>query len=102
MHAPEGLVCPKCHGPLQTEASGELRCGTDQLRFPIIDGIPSFIIAARKPAPLPGCALSVVIPALNEAESLKQVLPIVEQALTDLGVSHEIVVVDGGSTDGTQ
>src|SRR5579864_184039 len=102
MHALEGLVCPKCHGPLQTEASGELRCGTDQLRFPTIDGIPSFIIAARKPAPLPGCALSVVIPALNEAESLKQVLPIVEQALTELGVSHEIVVVDGGSTDGTQ
>lgn len=98
----KGLVCPKCHGPLQAEASGELRCGSCRVEYRVIDGIPSFIIAAGGPAPLPGCALTLVIPALNEAASLQQVLPIVEQTLTELGVSHEVIVVDGGSTDGTR
>lgn len=42
--------------------------------------------------------LSVIIPALNEAVSL----PLVLQDLRSLeGVSHEILVVDGGSTDET-
>ncbi|MDQ6709131.1 MAG: glycosyltransferase [Candidatus Dormibacteraeota bacterium] len=44
----------------------------------------------------------MVIPALNEAHNLDTVLPAVEAALIALGVSHEVIVVDGGSTDGTQ
>lgn len=38
--------------------------------------------------------VSVVIPALNEAENLKVVLPRISE-------QHEIVLVDGGSEDGT-
>jgi dolichol-phosphate mannosyltransferase len=102
MQAPSGLVCPKCHGPLEAEAAGKLRCGSCQQQYPVIDGIPSFIIAPRTTSPIAGCALTVVIPALNEAASLAQVLPIVEQALAELGISHEVIVVDGGSADGTQ
>ncbi|MDQ6885058.1 MAG: glycosyltransferase, partial [Candidatus Dormibacteraeota bacterium] len=67
-----------------------------------MDGIPSFIIPSTTARSLPGCALSVVIPALNEAHNLDTVLPAVEAALIALGVSHEVIVVDGGSTDGTQ
>jgi dolichol-phosphate mannosyltransferase len=79
-----------------------LRCAACTLQYPLVDGIPSFIIPAKGAAPLPGCALSVVIPALNEAASLAQVLPEIQKALNALGVSHEVIVVDGGSTDGTQ
>jgi glycosyltransferase involved in cell wall biosynthesis len=39
---------------------------------------------------------SVIIPVLNEAESISQVLGAVPEELV-----HEIIVVDGGSTDGT-
>jgi glycosyltransferase involved in cell wall biosynthesis len=38
--------------------------------------------------------ISVVVPALNEAANLREVLP----ALPDV---HEVIVVDGGSVDGT-
>src|SRR3954463_9581212 len=39
--------------------------------------------------------VSVVIPALNEAENLPHVLPRLPAGL------HEVIVVDGHSTDGT-
>ncbi len=42
--------------------------------------------------------LSVVIPALNEREHLPQTLA----RVAELGLAHEIIVVDGGSTDGTR
>lgn len=46
-------------------------------------------------------ALSVVIPSLNEAANLKVLLPELRAALGAMGVSHEILVVDGDSPDGT-
>ena len=73
----------------------------DGVRYPLVDGIPSFIIPGPEPAALPGCALSLVIPALNEAESLDRVLPELKKALVALGPTNEIIVVDGGSRDGT-
>ena len=46
-------------------------------------------------------ALSVVVPAYNEALRLPATLARVEDYLGRLGVAYEIVVVDDGSTDGT-
>jgi glycosyltransferase involved in cell wall biosynthesis len=54
--------------------------------------------AAPDPAPAPGLRLprvSVVIPALNEAANLPQVLPRIP------GWVHEVLLVDGQSVDGT-
>src|SRR2546423_9661773 len=96
------LVCPKCHGPLIEEAGRHLHCTRDGIRYPLVDGIPSFIVPGAEPTALPGCALSLVIPALNEAESLDRVLPELKKALAALGPTSEIIVVDGGSRDGTQ
>jgi glycosyltransferase involved in cell wall biosynthesis len=47
----------------------------------------------NEPAPLP--TVSLIIPTLNEAENLRHVLP------TLPSVVDELVIVDGGSTDGT-
>lgn len=58
---------------------------------------PSLHLSARPPRPLRADArVSVVVPALNEEESL----PLVLAALPRDRV-HEVVVVDNGSTDGT-
>ncbi|MBI3551227.1 MAG: glycosyltransferase [Elusimicrobia bacterium] len=45
--------------------------------------------------------LTLMCPALNEAESLKTFLPKIKSELDRLGVPWEILVVDGGSSDGT-
>jgi dolichol-phosphate mannosyltransferase len=45
--------------------------------------------------------LSVVIPAYNEVESLTPLLTELRAALATVGGSHEIVLVDDGSSDGT-
>src|ERR1700716_4491913 len=95
------LVCPKCHGPLTGEPGRELRCRRDGTRYPIVDGIPSFMMPANEPMALPGCALSLSLPALNEAENLDRVLPELKKALVALGPTYEIIVVDGGSSDNT-
>ncbi len=46
--------------------------------------------------------VAVVIPAWNERENLELLLPALREVLDGLGVSSEIVVADGGSTDGTR
>src|SRR6266853_2020096 len=43
--------------------------------------------------------LSIVIPALNEAENLRLLLPLIREVIDELGVRAEVIVVDGGSTD---
>src|SRR5437588_8018440 len=97
----DSLVCPKCHGPLTAHAGRELRCSRDGVRYPVVDGIPSFIIGGPDSVALPGCAVSLVLPALNEGENLDRVLPELKKALVGLGPTYEIIVVDGGSSDGT-
>jgi glycosyltransferase involved in cell wall biosynthesis len=49
----------------------------------------------------PSRSLSVVIPAYCESENILQTLENVTRALEPLGLAHEILVIDDGSTDGT-
>ncbi len=45
--------------------------------------------------------LAVVVPALNERENLELLLPDIHAVIGRLGIAADIVVVDGGSRDGT-
>jgi len=42
------LRCPKCKGELQTEEASFV-CEACQLRYPVVDGIPNFIIEDAQP-----------------------------------------------------
>jgi len=46
--------------------------------------------------------LSIVIPAYNEAENLRAVVPTLLQAVQAASIDHEILVVNDNSTDGTR
>src|SRR2546425_3765348 len=46
--------------------------------------------------------MAVVIPAWNERENIELLLPALKEMIGDLGLKAEIVVVDGGSHDGTR
>lgn len=48
-----------------------------------------------------GPELTLLLPALNEAQSLKTLLPAIKAQLGAMGVTHELLLVDGGSSDGT-
>jgi dolichol-phosphate mannosyltransferase len=43
---------------------------------------------------MPGCDLSVIIPAYLEAENLRVILPRIKTVLTDLKIKYEINVID--------
>src|SRR5438105_2990425 len=43
--------------------------------------------------------VSVVIPALNEQENLELLLPLIHDAIRQLNLKSEVIVVDGGSQD---
>jgi glycosyltransferase involved in cell wall biosynthesis len=45
--------------------------------------------------------LSVILPVYNEAENLRELLPLLISNVKELGLSYEIIVVDDGSTDAT-
>lgn len=46
--------------------------------------------------------ISVILPVLNESESLIRAVPELEKALEETGKTYEIIVVDDESTDGTE
>ena len=46
--------------------------------------------------------LAIVIPAIDERENLELLIPALWDVLNSVGVTAEIILVDGGSTDGTE
>ncbi|MBI1850257.1 MAG: glycosyltransferase family 2 protein [Planctomycetes bacterium] len=54
---------------------------------------------ARDPAPVSTLELSIVIPCLNEAETIGLCVEKAQAAIRRLGIAGEVVVADNGSTD---
>ncbi len=45
--------------------------------------------------------LSIVIPVLNEAENLAELIPRIRKAVSEVTSDYEVIIVDGGSQDNT-
>lgn len=73
--------------------------------FPVLDGIPDLMPEATLSEPAtvltPALDLTVVLPAWNEADNLKALLPRLQSVLAEVGARSEVLVVDYGSEDGT-
>jgi glycosyltransferase involved in cell wall biosynthesis len=50
---------------------------------------------------MPAPSLSIIVPAYNEAANILGTLENVTRAVSGLDITHEILVIDDGSTDGT-
>lgn len=50
---------------------------------------------------MPNPELSIVVPALNEADSVGPLIEQVEQAVRQQGIDAQLIIVDDGSTDAT-
>jgi glycosyltransferase involved in cell wall biosynthesis len=59
------------------------------------------LVAATESEQVPATLLSVIIPCLNEAESIERCVTSARQATEFAGVAGEIIVVDNGSDDGS-
>jgi hypothetical protein len=62
----------------------------------------SSTIEADAEVPPQAVELSVVLPCLNEAETLETCVRKAQRSIAELGVVGEVVVADNGSTDGSQ
>jgi glycosyltransferase involved in cell wall biosynthesis len=62
----------------------------------------SVAVAEERGAAQPALEVSVVIPCLNEADTLAVCIETAQRALRESGIAGEIVVADNGSTDGSQ
>src|SRR3982750_3987294 len=49
-----------------------------------------------------GCELTILMPCLNEAETLATCIAKAQSFLTRTGIAGEVVIADNGSTDGSQ
>jgi glycosyltransferase involved in cell wall biosynthesis len=66
----------------------------DQVIRPLAD--------ARQTAEAPACELTILMPCLNEAETLASCILKARAFLERSGIDGEIVIADNGSTDGSQ
>jgi glycosyltransferase involved in cell wall biosynthesis len=59
-------------------------------------------LSAGDPTSQTACELSIVMPCLNEVETLAKCIEKARRGIEDGGLSAEIIVADNGSTDGSQ
>jgi dolichol-phosphate mannosyltransferase len=98
------LACPECGLALRAQGGASYRCEPGH-SFPVIDGIPDLVPGGKEQSGTalltPSLDLTILLPAWNEAENLRALLPRVAAVVNALGVKYECLVVDAGSTDGT-
>ncbi len=59
-------------------------------------------VPASSSSAAPECELSVVMPCLNEADTLATCISKAQRAIEESGLDAEVVIADNGSTDGSQ
>jgi len=95
---------------LAQRGSKPRRAGRLQVHLPGTQAAPFFSVYASVfafqspllPPPRKAPKLSIVMPCLNEAETLATCIGKAWNALTELAIPGEIVIADNGSTDGSR
>src|SRR5215211_4390589 len=99
MAAPMVLVRPRAPAARTSANRRPLRCTVSRIEQ-MVDVVPR-----SEESRLPGDApieLSVVLPCLDEAETLAVCIRKACRSMSALGIAGEVIVADNGSTDGSQ
>jgi glycosyltransferase involved in cell wall biosynthesis len=67
--------------------------------------VDTALVGSRPAEPTPvteTCELSIVLPCLNEAETVETCIRKAQRSLKSLGAAGEVIIADNGSTDGSQ
>lgn len=99
------LACPSCGSDLESGCE-MLECAACGSSFPVANGVPIFedsvaYLHAEALQRSRALEISLILPTLNEEDNLVELAPLLEQTLSELTPSYEIIVVDGGSKDRT-
>src|ERR1700686_3518142 len=111
MVAVAGLACPACRSDLQPNGELSLICDTCGARYPVFDGIPSFVAPSAHPDPPPragegkairggGKDLTVLVSSPHPAVPAERLLTALRQELGSLAIDYELIVMDTGETYG--
>lgn len=95
------LACPTCRVEMRTEGDSFLICDQCHARYPILDGIPSFVPWPPDVSPS-SYQLTVVVPVLNQATALDGLLTALGRELRSLEIIHQVIVVAGDVADGLE
>lgn len=97
---PPTLAPPQAHnGPGNGSAGGSQAAGAAEPAS--CPAVRIEVIATAPPAPSAGLEVSVVMPCLNEAETVGTCIAKALSGLHEAGVRGEVIVADNGSTDGS-
>jgi dolichol-phosphate mannosyltransferase len=94
-------ACPRCRRRELRGCGTRILCAVCGAAFGLDHGVPLFLEDSPGPDATWHFDLTVAVLALNERENVRALLPDVQRALLESGASHELLVIDGGSTDGT-
>src|ERR1700726_710380 len=103
MVAVPGLACPACLSDLQPNGELSLICDTCGAKYPVFDGIPSFVSPGphADPPPPPGEGkasrradkdLTVLVSSPHPAVPGERLLSALREELRSLGIDPELIV----------
>jgi dolichol-phosphate mannosyltransferase len=95
-------ACPRCRARALRETPATIDCPACGASYAREQGVPLFLQPVTAPPAAEAFDLTVVVLALNERENLRRLLPDIREALAAEGMRYELLVVDGGSSDGTR
>jgi dolichol-phosphate mannosyltransferase len=98
----ERWACPRCHEQELRETGAAIVCRGCGAAYASEDGIPLFLTPAAPSAEAPAYDLTVVVLTLNERENVRVLLPDIHRTLGAEALRYELMIMDGGSTDGTR
>ena len=89
-----GLVCPGCHGDLASTQADLLCCPRCLGRYPLVDGIPSFVPGGPRASTASDSVDLTVLLVSPSEDSMAGLVARLQAQMADLNIRHELLPID--------